>query len=175
MANQEYRDFEIWIHGTEPPDAVEVGVLEKDRPYQVSVNASPEDRRAEGTFRSPYAGGEMERALQWMEQGLVDEADAKEFGSTLFGALFRAEVGSVYEASLRDPGPAVRVRMVIDVPVLTTIPWELLYDPARRSFVALDAPFVRGASFTEPTRSLVTDPPLRVLVVTAFPSRGARH
>jgi hypothetical protein len=40
----------------------------------------PDDRRAEGRFRSPFSADEIDRALAWMDEGTGDSHDARAFG-----------------------------------------------------------------------------------------------
>ena len=61
----------------------------------------------------------------------------------------------------------VRIRLCIDAPELAMLPWELLYDRIRDSFLATstETPLTRYISLNEPIRNLETNPPVRVLVV----------
>jgi tetratricopeptide (TPR) repeat protein len=158
MNAEPIRDFEVLIH---PPP-------EPGRASPVIVHVTPDDRRAEGTFISPLTPDEVDEALTWMEQGLFDDDFVKELGGRLFAALFGGEVLEVYRAS-RGEGVAMRLRLVVDDEDAARIPWELLYDAEAGSFPALQAPFVRGLSTTEPARPLETDAPLRILVLDSFP------
>jgi tetratricopeptide (TPR) repeat protein len=158
MAESDYRNFEIHIRSQAA-----------DGTYPVSVRVPDEDRRAEGAFRSPYADAEVGRALMWMEQGLFDAAYVEEFGTELFRALFTGAIKEVYDGSRQSSGARLRLRLIIDAPSISQIPWELLYDPEREVFLALEGPFVRGLSSIEPTRPLKSKPPLRILVLDAFP------
>jgi tetratricopeptide (TPR) repeat protein len=134
----------------------------------VSVRVTPEDRRAEGTLRLPLTDAEVDEALGWMEQGLFDAQAVRELGGRLFAALFTGAVRDVYLAS-RQTGTAPRIRLLVDDPEVARLPWELLHDSDLGSFLARDGPFVRGVALAEPTRPLVVEPPLRLLVAHAFP------
>jgi tetratricopeptide (TPR) repeat protein len=103
-----------------------------------------------------------------MEQGLFDADYVKAFGAELFQAIFSGPIKDVYDGS-RQSGAPLRFRLIIDAPALARIPWELLYDPERKVFLSLEGPFVRGASLTIATRPLEVKPPLRILVLDAFP------
>ena len=128
-----------------------------------------DDRRAGGSFTSPYGPAEITRALGWMELGLFEAEQVKAFGATLFGALFTGDVKTVYESCRAATDRPLRYRLLVEAPETARIPWELLYDPDRTEFLCRAAPLVRGVSLTEPARPLQVEPPLRVLVVDAFP------
>jgi hypothetical protein len=57
-------------------------------------------------------------------------------------------------------------------PDLVHIPWEFLFDPLERRFIALsvDSPIVRFLDVPGATRPFVLEPPVRVLVVIASPT-----
>jgi tetratricopeptide (TPR) repeat protein len=157
MAEVEFRELEIHIRKPAADGACPITV------------SGPDDRRADGELRVPYAEAEVDRALAWMEQGLFDAAYVQEFGTGLFGSLFVGPLKAVYDGSWQSGGPPLRYRLIIDAPAVARIPWELLYDPERAVFLALEGTLVRSASFTVATRPLRVQPPLRVLVVDAFP------
>lgn len=94
-------------------------------------------------------------------------------GTALFEMLFTGDVGRLY-----DEARAAAGRRRIDV-VLTSMidwvaaaPWELLFDPTRRSFLALeDVHLVRNVFTAVPAELPPPRPaPLRVLVATAQPT-----
>lgn len=150
---------------------VELTILPaEDGSYPLAICVEPGDMRASGQFVPPYTAAEIDRALEWMEQGDAEAARVREFGSTLFGALFNGGIGAVYERAAKNGDLPLRIRLVIDPPEIARIPWELLYDPGRMVFLALQGPLVRSGSFPEPTRPLDVQLPLRLLVVSAFPS-----
>jgi len=158
MAEAELRDFEIHIRKAGPDGA-----------YPVGVHVEPDDRRAEGSLRAPFSEAEVTRALKWMEQGLFDADYVREFGAGLFAALFDGPIKSVYDASHQSSTVPLRFRLITDEPAIARIPWELLYDPERRLFLGQAGPLVRGISATEATRPLEVKPPLRMLLIDAFP------
>jgi hypothetical protein len=153
---EEYQDFEVRIR----PRAA-------DGAYPVDVRGS-DGRRGEGSFTPPLTDGEVSEALGAMEQGLFDDSAIKELGARLFRALVTGEVKQIYDG-IRRAGTPIRFRLILDAPTLARIPWELLYDPDGPGFVALHGALVRDASLAEPAHPLQVKPPLRVLVVHAFP------
>jgi tetratricopeptide (TPR) repeat protein len=157
MPDSGYREVEIHIRKQAA-----------DGTYPIAMRVPDEDRRADGVFNPPYTDEEVDRALTWMEQGLFDAAYVQELGASLFRALFVGDLGAIYAASRQGRAP-LRLRLIADAPSVARIPWELLYDPDRGRFLALEGPVVRGASSTAATRPLSVKPPLRILVVDAFP------
>ena len=119
---------------------------------------------------APFDEAEIARALAWLEQAPGDTAALEAFGEQLYRAVFTGQVARVYEGARLAEGGPLRLRLILDSPLVARIPWELLYDPDRQTFVALTVPLVRGASLIEPARQIQAHPPLRVLVVDAFPA-----
>jgi tetratricopeptide (TPR) repeat protein len=162
MGSAALRDFEVHVH-----DAL------TDGGYPVTMRVPSEDRIARGVLRVPFGRAQIERALAWMERGLFDEASVRDVGRGLFDAMFDGDLAAFYRASVGADRSRVRLRLVIDVPDVARVPWELLFDPVRGSYLALDGPVVRGLSLPEAARSITVAPPLRILVIDAFP-RGTR-
>lgn len=114
---------------------------------------------------------------------------ARELGTTLFHALFQGEALRVLdrclahqEASRAESGEdrGVRLRFVFDpsdaeMPELAAVPWELLFRPEARRFLARSGrtPIVRTVAVPIPARRLVAplsaDRAFRVLLVEASP------
>ena len=101
---------------------------------------------------------------------------AKQFGGKLFDAVFSNEVrgalrSSVDTASREGAGLRVRLRLG-DVPELTDLPWEYLYNASLNRFLALSnkSPLVRYIELPETPRPLKIAPPLRVLVMISSPN-----
>jgi tetratricopeptide (TPR) repeat protein len=154
----EDRDIDIRIRPSDQPDGS----------CAVWISG-PDDRRAEGRFRSPFSPQEIDGALAWMDEGTGAPAEARAFGQRLFGALFQGPIGAIYVASQEGATPA-RVRLTVDDPALARVPWELLFDPATEGALALRGPFVRGIDTEAGARALAVEPPLRVLIADASPS-----
>lgn len=106
----------------------------------------------------------------------VGEHDPQVIGAQLFDAVFQGEVLSCFRRSMDEAGrlrKGLRIRLRLgDVPELANLPWELLYDRSRDSFLALsrETPLVRYMDLPEPARGLDAQPRLRVLAVIASPA-----
>ncbi len=104
------------------------------------------------------------------------EGGSQVIGAQLFDAVFQGEVLSCLRRSMDEAGrlrKGLRIRLRLgDVPELANLPWELLYDRSRDSFLALsrETPLVRYLDLPEPPRDLDARLRLRVLAVIASPA-----
>ena len=136
---------------------------------RVEVLQSPAGQATGDFVLAPEA---VHVSSQRLDQGDVDVTELKQLGRLLFEALFPAPVLAIYARSLgetRERG--LRIKVQLDSPELTALPWELMYDSARESFLALASlsPVVRYMAVAEPPKSLSVSPPLSILGVTAAP------
>jgi CHASE2 domain-containing sensor protein len=96
------------------------------------------------------------------------------FGTVLNDAPFAGDIRDLYRESLgqvhRDDEKGLRIRLCIDPPAVSALPWELAYDRTRNTFLATssETPLTRYISVQEPIADLRTAPPISVLV--AIPS-----
>lgn len=109
-------------------------------------------------------------------------ADPKDVGTALFSALFADGIRDAYRQRLgavRDRQEGLRVRLVLDPEEkrICALPWELLYDPVQRQFLAHNpkTPVVRYLRRKRPMepRLEAADLPLRILVIDAVPQDAA--
>ena len=142
------------------------------RGYPVRVIESPAGQ-AEGLFKMPWKHDDLQQTLLDMEEWQADEASLVDFGTRLFDALFTGDVRARYSESvgLAAGDAGLRIRLRLEPPELHELPWELLYDPEKREFLALSkrALVTRYLHVPRPTPPLAVTPPLRLLVVTATP------
>ena len=122
---------------------------------------------------SPAGSAEAMRDVKRRPAGL---GDLQRVGERLFLAVFVGEVIEAFRTSVervRHQSIGLRVCLQLDeVPELSTLPWEALWDPKDRAFLAdqPDLPVVRvlGIPAEEPLVSPATTP-LRVLAVLPEP------
>jgi CHAT domain len=102
--------------------------------------------------------------------------EAKRFGELLFRSVFTGDALECLQRCLtrsseEELGTRIRLRLV-DVPELSNLPWEFLYNPLRRQFFSLSihTPIIRYLEFADGIRPLRVKPPLRVLAVISNPS-----
>jgi hypothetical protein len=153
--------------------------------YQVRVIESPSGQAA-GTFHLPPAiaaqkanlalvGGAI-RAFKFVEAdptAPTERLDPQVFGAALFTALFHGPVEQVLRRSLalvEQQQQGLRLRLRLDeAPELAALPWEYLYDPVNRRYLALSdqTPIVRYLALPQAEVPLAVTGPLRLLVLTA--------
>ncbi|HET9496686.1 MAG TPA: tetratricopeptide repeat protein [Chloroflexia bacterium] len=157
--------------------------------YRVHVEA-PSGESIRAPFTMPFSDVELENFMlkagptrRGVRRADTAEMDtAKRFGEKLYAALFSADVRSALQSSLdqaRRNGESgrgrvgVRVRLRLsEVPELSGVPWEYIYNPGLNRFLALstETPLVRYLDMPERIRPLNVVAPLRVLVMITAPS-----
>jgi hypothetical protein len=149
----------------------------------VRVLASPAGQ-GEGSFQPPWSAREwpriragLERALRHLD--IAEESAApiepRAAGEALFRALFSGQVGTLWARSLgavADRGLRIQIRLKLEAPgppLLDSFPWELLYQPDTRDFLALSrvTPVVRFLEVPRPVSPLRLPAVLRILAVIA--------
>lgn len=170
MTERPYLNFDLQIEGT-------------GSSFRVRVLDSPAGQAA-NDITLPFSELEIENFILRLgnrsrgtrrreSQGLDGVRD---FGSKLFQATMGGEVGGTYRASLswaQREGAGLRIRLRLSgAPGLVHVPWEFLFDPHERRFVALsvDSPIVRFLDVAGTSKPFTLEPPVRVLVVIASPS-----
>src|SRR5829696_936926 len=154
------------------------------RKYPVSVR-SPEGE-AQEEMRFPFAKKELQDKLKDLETTVLlsgrrsrrihtpEAQSVQDFGQALFQALLSGEVRTQYDLSLREAkqqNKGLRLKLDIQAPELTVLPWEFLYDPGRNVYLSLSSktPLVRYIELREPVEQLTVTPPLRILGMVASP------
>lgn len=130
-----------------------------------------------------HTSGSMSLNLDEFQEALLslgdDDAkldDVKKVGTLLFEKLFQDKVNNIYQQSIgqinADKEEGVRISLRIDPPEIAALPWELIYDEDRDSFLAMsvETPLTRYLEVFEPIRELATEPPIKVLLV--IPNRS---
>jgi len=102
--------------------------------------------------------------------------DLRRLGERLFRAVFVDAVAEAFRASVervRTKGRGLRIALQLDAaPELVTLPWEALWDPTERTFLAdhPDLPVVRALAVpAEAPAVSPTQPPLRLLALLPEP------
>ncbi|MFT4295460.1 MAG: CHAT domain-containing protein [Micropruina sp.] len=175
MAAPDYLDFDLEVEPTATPGN-----------YQVSVLSSPSGE-ASATMVFPFNPDALENVILKLGRtrsgvraiGSPSQLLAKQFGGTLYDALFAGEVGICFRRSLdaaASAGKGLRVRLRLgDVPQLADVPWEYLYPTGLKQFLVLSTktPVVRYLELPRPVPPITVTPPLQVLVVVASPTNLA--
>jgi hypothetical protein len=96
---------------------------------------------------------------------------AEAFGQALFDALFRGEVGSLYDRSWRlaaEQGRVLRLKLRVQSPELAAFPWEYLYDARLGEYLCLShTSIVRYFEPAQTSQAATIAPPLRILGMIA--------
>jgi tetratricopeptide (TPR) repeat protein len=150
---------------------IHIGRPAGDGAYRVTSRIAGEETPADTVFRLPFDDATLSRALEWMESGLLDSDEVQQFGAALFRSLFTGTLLDCY-ADLAATGEPVRYRLTIDPAALARVPWELLFDPDRRTFLGREGTIVRSPAAPGSARQVPAEAPVRLLVIDAFP-RGA--
>lgn len=142
------------------------------------ISASAGEAKGILAFNSTYDN--IQRALARIEAEETDEELFVNLGRTLFQHLFGDEVESIYRTSLghaRAQGKGLRIRLRIEPPELSAIPWEYLYDELNDLFLGVspETPVTRYIQVAEPPRSITIHPILKVLVVISNPVNLAEY
>ena len=156
-----YDDFELLV------------TKDGDDKYSTRViSASAGEAKGILAFDSTY--DDVQRALARIQAEETDEKLFVDLGRTLFQHLFSDEIEGIYRASLghaRAQGKGLRVRLRLEPPELSIIPWEYLYDELNDLFlgISMETPITRYIQVAEPPRSVTIHPILKVLVVISNP------
>lgn len=172
----QYLDFEIRIAPGSGQD------------YPVVVLKSPAGETT-GILRLPFDPAQLASQLQGIETAVRDsafpvrgiamdesvKASVKDFGTVLFEALFVGEVQAKFRMSrdrARLESKGLRIRLRIEAPDLTTLPWEFLYDGSTGDYVALSSntPVVRFLESDRPPETLTVKGPISILAMVASPN-----
>ncbi|MBP8059757.1 MAG: SUMF1/EgtB/PvdO family nonheme iron enzyme [Chloroflexi bacterium] len=156
--------------------------------YLVSVVASPAgETQQPHPIPFPFAARDLERLQDKLENALLrsrtrsrraltpEEEVVRQFGQTLFEAVFQGDVRSLfYESRLKadhvDKG--VRLKLRLQPPEFARLPWEFLLEPRKDEYICLsrDTPIVRYLELAQPVTPLMVTPPLRILGMVANPT-----
>lgn len=110
-------------------------------------------------------------SLADLQKRPTDPGELAALGETLFRSLFVEDVGELFRLALgevlADDTTVLRLRLQIEDPDLAVLPWELLYAPLHRRFLATwpRTSLSRGLSLVEPVRELQSPGTLRLLAV----------
>lgn len=161
-----YYDFELLV------------TKETNDEYLVRAISTPAGD-ARGILSIDPESQDLQIAQQRLEEGNTDLNFLKEIGGSLFRALF--VVDGVRDSFYHSLGlvegeqRGLRIRLNIEPPELSTVPWEYLYDEGKNYFLATSPKIIlsRYLQVQQPIRDLLVSPPLKVLVAISNPSNLA--
>lgn len=168
MASGEYLNFDVSIERR--------GDVYRARVYNSPFGDATTDFAQPLTdtdFRG-FAGGRTRSRKKREDPPIA--SSPKDVGMRLFAAAFGGRVGETLTRTLdeanRNGFAGARIRIDLrEAGELASAPWELLYDPERRRFLALsgDTPIVRYLQLSERIPTLAVEGRLRILVLIADP------
>ncbi len=161
-----------------------IEVDKKDDAYTVRVASSPAGESKKENFEPPFAWEQLETTLTEMERSVrrrgagEPAALPRKNGEKLFDALFREDVGRLFDRSCgnvaADRGLRLQLKLNPGQPELDrffALPWEYLRDAGDDLSLNLATPVVR---YLDVPRASTAVPPLlwvlRILVVMASPT-----
>ncbi len=155
-------------------DDFELLVMQKGADGYPTRVISASAGEAQGILSFDSASDDIQRALTRIKAEETNEELFVNLGRTLFQRLFSGEIEDVYRASLghaRAQGKGLRIRLRLEPPELSAIPWEYLYDELNDLFLAVspETPITRYIQVPEPPRSITIHPALKVLAVISNP------
>ena len=157
-----YQDFELQIQ-------------EKTKTtYLVDVIKSPAGEEAVGEFTLDLRKL-MAMVRKFQETFNPPREKVRDFGTTLFNAIFQEKTKRRYDESLgkiKRSGDRLRIKLRIEPPKLSLLPWEFLYDPERRSHLVLskELSITRYLLIPQEIEPLEVAPPLKILILISAPS-----
>lgn len=168
MVGITYLDFDLLVEGTE--ERYTARVLDSPAGQATCELGSlfPKSELEDFVARI----GRARRGVRRLESPEMEAAKA--FGGRLYDSVFRGEVHGCFRSSLdeaRRQGVGLRIRLRLDAPGLTDVPWEYLYHLSLNRFLSLstETPVVRYLELPERIPPLALELPLRVLVVISSP------
>lgn len=134
----------------------------------------------------PFEAREIETILGDINSVVVRSSDklrripsareqvVQEFGQRLFKAIFKDKVRDCYYAYRRltaQKKKGMQIQLVIQDPVLATLPWEYLYDADQNDYICFsrETPIVRYTELGKSIQTLSVKPPLQILGMVASP------
>ena len=160
-----YEDFHLWISG-DGEGGYLVGTQEAGESQSFRLDVRDLDEKV-GRLAEAF-GGRSELKAE-------DHQEAKDFGYTLFKAIFPLPVyGRWREVRARRgfPKKGLRLRLHFErASALAALPWELLFDGERFFCLSSDTPIVRHPEFLGAIEEPFVERTLRLLAVLPEPLR----
>ncbi len=142
--------------------------------YDVEVLFSPQGEVKKIPTTFTLGDTEFKDLLAFLKDLWADKKDAVSLGKKMKPLLFPGDVWSKFRecrTAMRNQGKGLRVRLRIDPPELSSLPWEYVHDDTF-DYLAHDklTPIVRYPAESLPQEDLSAKFPIRILLATANPS-----
>lgn len=79
----------------------------------------------------------LQADMQRLQSDNTNEQFLRDFGRRLFVSIFHDQVLAHFQSSLQSTQSGLSIHLRFDVPELAALPWELLYDPVKDSFLSI--------------------------------------
>jgi len=138
--------------------------------YLLSAQSSTQGE-ANGRTTINIGAAQLAELLAQLESDNTTPANLQALGATLYQSLFVGEIGMLLNRALGETigndDLGLRLRLRLNPPELAALPWEYLYSPERRLFLAasVETPLSRYLNLTEPIRQLAAPAQINLLVV----------
>lgn len=153
-----YQTFDLTISATGAP-----------REYLLAAQ-SPQGEPS-GQTKIAFDAPPLANWLKQLAAHTLAPQDLQAFGVALYECLFTGEINLVFQRALGETlgrdDLGLRLRLRINPPELAALPWEYLYSPERRLFLAasVETPVSRYLNLNKPLRTLAPPERVRMLVV----------
>ncbi|MCI0690804.1 CHAT domain-containing protein [candidate division KSB1 bacterium] len=138
--------------------------------YLLSAQSSTQGEAAGRTKIDP-SSAPLADLLASLGNATISSANLQALGAALYQSLFAGEIGMLLNRALGETigneALGLRLRLRINPPELAALPWEFLYSPERRLFLAasVETPLSRYLNLSEPVRQLAVPEKINLLVV----------
>ena len=155
-----------------------VGMKRADGRYPVEVTNSPNGEMSQPIWQEfPLDDYDFTDLVSYLKDLAGQANDAVELGKKMKALLFPGEVWNMFFASrsgMKQAGKGLRIRLRIDAPELSTLPWEYCYDDSFRFFaLQRETPMVRYVAQNFAADNLSAPNPMKVLLAIAAPKDQA--
>jgi len=162
-----YEDFDL-----------RVGMKGGEGRYPVEVTRSPQGEMSTPVWQEfPLEDYDFTDLVDYLRDLVGRADDAVELGKRMKELLFPPQVWNFFyasRASVKAQGKGLRIRLRIDPPELSNLPWEYCYDETMRFFaLQRETPMVRYIAQPFGAQKLGAPNPMKVLLAIAAPTDQA--
>lgn len=151
-----------------------VGNKLADGRYPIEVTNSPQGEMKQPVYQTfPLDDLDFQDLVGYLRDLHARAADAVELGQKMRQLLFPESVWNYFvgsRAATKQQGKGLRIRLRIDPPELSSLPWEYCWDEEWKFFgLRRETPMIRYVAQNFAAEKLAAPNPIRVLVVIAAP------
>ncbi|MGH7453278.1 MAG: CHAT domain-containing protein, partial [bacterium] len=154
-----YHTFDLTVSATGAPHE-----------YLLSAQSSTQGEAGGRTKIDPSSALLADLFAQFGD-GTISSTNLQALGATFYQSLFAGEIGMLFNRALGETlgneALGLRLRLRLNPPELAALPWEFLYSPERRLFLAasVETPLSRYLNLPEPMHQLACPEKINLLVV----------